>query len=78
MTPHLNRLVETVQIRGHNIWFCTELTRRAPHVGANAWLQLILENSKSKKLRGITMLKKKLRITSSTSLGSPFDRKQLV
>ena len=22
VTPHLNRLVKTVQIRGHNIWFC--------------------------------------------------------
>ena len=21
VTPHLNRLVETVQMRGHNIWF---------------------------------------------------------
>ena len=21
MTPHLNRLVKTVQMRGHNIWF---------------------------------------------------------
>ena len=21
VTPHLNRLVETVQLRGHNIWF---------------------------------------------------------
>ena len=21
VTPHLNRLIETVQMRGHNIWF---------------------------------------------------------
>ena len=27
MTPHLNRLVETVQMRGHNICFKVELTK---------------------------------------------------
>ena len=27
MTPHLNRLVETVQMRGHNICFYTEVTK---------------------------------------------------
>ena len=27
VTPQLNRLDETVQIRGHNIWFCAELTK---------------------------------------------------
>ena len=30
VTPHLNRLVETVQIRGHNICFCAELTKIIP------------------------------------------------
>ena len=27
VTPHLNRLIETVQMRGHNIWLCAELTK---------------------------------------------------
>ena len=27
VTPHLNRLVTTVQMRGHNIWFYAELTK---------------------------------------------------
>ena len=27
VTPHLNRLVETVQMRGHNLWFYSELTK---------------------------------------------------
>ena len=27
MTPHLNRLIETVQMRAHNIGFYTELTK---------------------------------------------------
>ena len=43
--------------------------------GANARLQLLLENSKSK--RGITM-SKKLRVTCANAMGSPFDSKQLV
>ena len=30
VTPHLNRLVETVQIRGHNICFNEELTKIIP------------------------------------------------
>ena len=25
--PHLNRLIETVQMSGHNIWFYAELTK---------------------------------------------------
>ena len=42
---------------------------RAPHVDADAQLQLLLENSKSK--RGITM-SKKLRITVKTlNIGTP-------
>ena len=40
-------------------------------MGANAQLQLLLESSMSKK-GGITM-SKKLRITSPTGMGSPFD-----
>ena len=31
MTPHLNRLGETVQIRGHNICFYAELTKIIPN-----------------------------------------------
>ena len=27
MTPHLNRLDETVQMRGHNIWFRREIRK---------------------------------------------------
>ena len=27
VTPHLNRLIETVQMRGHNICFNAELTK---------------------------------------------------
>ena len=30
MTPHLNRLVETVQMRGHNICLYSELTKIIP------------------------------------------------
>ena len=31
MTPHLNRLNETVQMRGHNILFYAELTKIVPN-----------------------------------------------
>ena len=31
VTPHLNRLVETVQMRGHNICFNAELTITIPN-----------------------------------------------
>ena len=31
VTPHLNRLVEAVQMRGHNIWFYAELTKLIPN-----------------------------------------------
>ena len=31
MTPHLNRLVETVQMKGHNICFYAELTIIIPN-----------------------------------------------
>ena len=48
---------------------------RAPHADANAWLQLLLENSKSK--RGHNYIKINLRTTSPTGMGSPFDSKQL-
>ena len=30
MTPHLNRLLKTVQMRGHNIYFDAELTKIIP------------------------------------------------
>ena len=31
VTSRLNRLVETVQMRGHNIWFYAELTKIIPN-----------------------------------------------
>ena len=31
VTPHLNRLVETVQMRGHNVYFYAELTKIIPN-----------------------------------------------
>ena len=31
VTPHQNRLVETVQMRGHNVCFCAELTKFIPN-----------------------------------------------
>ena len=40
-------------------------------MGANARLQLLLENSKSKK--GHNYVKKILRVTCSTNMASPFD-----
>ena len=48
---------------------------RAPHAKAQAWLQLLLENSKTK--RGHDYVKKILRITSPTGMGFPFDCTQL-
>ena len=35
VTPHLNRLVETVQIRGHNIWFQREIRKIIPQLPSN-------------------------------------------
>ena len=46
---------------------------RAPHAGANARLHLLLENYKSKK--GHNFVKKILRVTCPTGMGSPFDSK---
>ena len=31
VTPHLNRLVEMVQMRGHKVCFCAELTKIIPN-----------------------------------------------
>ena len=31
VTPHLNRLIETVQMRGHNLCFYVELTKIVPN-----------------------------------------------
>ena len=45
-------------------------------MGAKPWLQLLLENSKSKK--GHKYVKKYLRVICPTGMGSPFDSKQLV
>ena len=35
MTPHLNRLDETVQMRGYNIWFQRELRKIIPQLSSN-------------------------------------------
>ena len=48
---------------------------RAPHAGANTQLQQLLENSKT--IKKHNYVKKNLRITSPTGMGSPFDSKQL-
>ena len=42
VTPHLNRLVETVQKRGHNICFYAELTKIIPnyHQIPSSYLEL--------------------------------------
>ena len=45
----------------------------ATHAGANARLQLLSENSKSK--RAITMSKKTLTVTWPTGMGCSFDSK---
>ena len=48
---------------------------KAPHAGANARLQVLLENSKSKKGH---YLVQKMRITPLTGMDCPFDGKQLI
>ena len=35
VTPHLNRLDETVQMRGHNIWFEREIGKIIPQLSSN-------------------------------------------
>ena len=35
VTPHLNHLVEMVQMRGHNIWFQLEIRKIIPHLPSN-------------------------------------------
>ena len=32
VTPHLNHLIETVQMRGHNIWFQSEIRKIIPQL----------------------------------------------
>ena len=36
VTLHLNRLVETVQMKGHNIWFALEIRKIIPQLSSNA------------------------------------------
>ena len=60
---------------GFNIGRKKRDTTIAPHAGANAWLYLHLENSKSKK--GHNFVKKFWRIISPTGMGSPFDSERL-
>ena len=35
VTPHLNRLDKTVQMRGHNIWFQREIRKIIPQLSSN-------------------------------------------
>ena len=44
MTPHLNRLVETVQMRGHNVQFQCEIRKIIPQLSLNTpyYLELCL------------------------------------
>ena len=63
-------------VRAKITWQTLNQHHHAPHAGANAQLQLLLENSKWKK--GHNFVKKILRITSPTGMGSPFDCKQLL
>ena len=60
-----------VQNPGEDIYYT-----RAPHAGANARLQLLSENSKLKK--GHNYVKKNLRVTCPTGMGSLFDSEQVV
>ena len=42
MTPHLNGLIETVQMSGHNICFSAELTKNFPKY-TSSYLELSLD-----------------------------------
>ena len=50
VTPHLNRLGETVQMRGHNIWFQAEKRKFIiiPQLSSNTpfYLELCMRNDK--------------------------------
>ena len=35
VTPHLNRIIETVQMTGHNIWFQWEIRKSIPQLSSN-------------------------------------------
>ena len=45
VTPHLHRLDETVQMRGHNIWFQTEIRKIIPQLSStySSYLELCLD-----------------------------------
>ena len=51
------------------------LNNKSTACGADAWLQLLLENSKTKK--GHNYIKKVLKVTCQSGMGFPFDSKQL-
>ena len=55
---------------------CPRGDNKSTACGANARLQLLLENSKLKK--GHNYVKTNLRATCPTGMGSPFESKQLV
>ena len=54
-----------------SMWWSISQKTKAQHAGANAWLQLLLENSKVKK--GHNCVKKILRGTCPTGMGSLFE-----
>ena len=56
MTPHLNRLIETVQIRGHNIPFLCRINKIIPNIAKYSPL--------SRALRDIQEIKVILKMTA--------------
>ena len=64
------------QIKGNDSCISETILNKNIAGGANARLQLLLENSKSE--NGHNYVKMFVRATWSTCMGSPFDSKQLV
>ena len=60
-----------------SLTFVTFRVIRAPHAGANAQLQLLLENFKSKNWHNYDK-KKILRVFCPSCMSFPFDSKQVV
>ena len=46
MTPHLNRLAETIQMRGHNLLFYAEITKIIPNYHQYSLLSTALDHLK--------------------------------
>ena len=80
MTPHLNRLDETFQMRGHNVWFYAELTKILPNY--HQILPLILSSGAQLeyKARFVTSVSCPLRTMKGANesvMSSPSDRSDL-